>query len=321
MVSWTAISEAIAANTDKSYSVHSIDLKDGSVEIEKFPIVGKAKESIKPVVLPVVLAEPVRAQEPVRAPEPVRAKSEPSERRLQEPRTTKQLVDPIVLGIDARDPLYDGAPHHTRHQLETEEAALMESLLNDLYKSQGGRSRGWTKTGLETMIKPRCASGGNSRELDRVKAAFPWQLVGSDKACSAFLDFLCVAKKIRVAVWETEAKRIMLFPAADYVGVDVVSTFPLYHVTNKGEVRHGLRTCEDLVKFCDRDGWTLMPPLSIAHSLSGLTLAELESVGKKLGMAAVEGNKAERVAAVAVYKLRQRLLANSRDKLEWPMPN
>jgi hypothetical protein len=45
------------------------------------------------------------------------------------------------------------------------------------------------------------------------------------------------------------------------------------------------------------------------HSLSGLKLDELESVGKKLGMAAVEGNKAARVIAIAEFKTRARLTA------------
>jgi hypothetical protein len=57
----------------------------------------------------------------------------------------------------------------------------------------------------------------------------------------------------------------------------------------------------------DREGWTLAPPASVTHSLSGLTLEELESVGRKLGMASVEGKKADRVTAIASFKTRARL--------------
>jgi hypothetical protein len=260
-----------------------------------------------PVPAPVPAA-PVPAAPVTAAPAPVPATADHAQPRLSEPRTSRTIIDPLVLGIEENDPLYKDAPKHSKHQMETEAALYLEKILPDLYKSQGGRARGWTKSGLETMIKPRCASGGNTKELDRVKAAFIWQLATSDKATSAFLDFLCVAKQIRVAIWYTEEKRIVLYPAADYVGIEPNSKYPLYHVTCKGELRHGLNSYKDLIQFCDRDGWILLPPLSIQHTLSGLTLAELESVGKKLGMATVEGSKTERVAAVAVYKLRQRLL-------------
>ena len=343
MVNWTEISYAISNNTEKGFSVRllSVPICEGSVE--KFPITAKsAPVPPGPPVNPLKSKSPVQvspkspAPAPAPAPTttiylpveevevqptppvPVPAASAPAapvtvtadhmQARLSEPRTSRTIIDPLVLGIEENDPLYKDAPKHSKHQMETEAALYLEKILPDLYKSQGGRARGWTKSGLETMIKPRCASGGNTKELDRVKAAFIWQLAASDKATSAFLDFLCVAKQIRVAIWYTEEKRIVLYPAADYVGIEPNSKYPLYHVTCKGELRHGLNSYKDLIQFCDRDGWTLLPPLSIQHTLSGLTLAELESVGKKLGMATVEGSKTERVAAVAVYKLRQRLL-------------
>jgi hypothetical protein len=233
---------------------------------------------------------------------PVRVTSKPL---IKEPFTLKKEVDPIVLGIEQSDPLYDGAPFRTKHQIECEEAQRLEGLLNELYKSQGGRSRGWTKTGLESMIKPRCASGGDIRELDRAKKAFLWSLVVDDKPTSAFLDYVCVAKKIRVAVWFQETKQVILYPAAD--NLDDGNEFPLYNVTSQGLPHIGIRNCTELVAFCDSNSYVLMPPNSVVHSLSTLNLSELESVGKKLGMTVVEGSKAERVAKVAIHKLRQRL--------------
>jgi hypothetical protein len=177
--------------------------------------------------------------------------------------------------------------------------------MNDLYKSQGGRSRGWTKISLEMMIKPRCASGGNLKELDVAKRGFLWPLVRTDKPTSSFLDFLCVAKGIRVAVWFEEDKQVIVYPAAD--NLDNGSTFPLYHVTDHGIPKDDFETCQAFLESCDANGWVVLPPASILHSLEGLTLPELESVGTKLGMTDVSGNKATRVAKIAVFKLRQRL--------------
>ena len=337
MVNWSEISHAIVSNPDRAFSVRLLSLALTNTNVERFPILEKSPPQSKPVPpgppinplkprsppqsvvggsaalpAPITVAPLAAPPAPVAAPPaPVAAPPAPvaAATRISEPHTSRTLVDPIVLGLEHSDALYSMAQHHAKHQIETESALALEKMMPELYKSQGGRARGWTKSGLETMLRPRCASGGNTRELDRVKAAFIWQLAASDKATSAFLDFLCVARQIRVAIWNTEEKRIVLYPAADYDGIEPKQVIPLYHVTHKGELRHGLSRCADLIAFCDSEAWTLLPPLSIQHTLSGLTLTELESVGKKLGMAEVGGNKAQRVAAIAVYKLRQRLLA------------
>jgi hypothetical protein len=223
------------------------------------------------------------------------------------PKKPSRIYDPVVLGIEFADPMYPDAPHHTRRRIECEEAQRIEGMLNNLYKSQGGRSRGWTKGGLELMIKPRCASGGNLHELDAAKKTFPWPLVTSDKPTSAFLDFICVAKRIRIAVWFEEKKQVFLYPAADHSEAE--APIPLLHVSDHGSLLSSRDrfTCPEFLHYCDTNRWVLLPPASILHSLEGLTLAELESVGKKLGMTEVSGTKATRVATVAIYKLRQRL--------------
>lgn len=294
MVTWSDISSAIAENAERVFTVNDIAIPVGDTDaMERFPYVESVKESPPPSY-----SAPAPAPAPA-APKP--AKEKPLLRAGSQ-------VDPIVLGI--KDPLYEGAPVHTRYQIECEEAQRIEKIVGDLYKSQGGRSRGWTKVGLEGLIRPRCATGGNLHELARMKVGFPWKVVAEDKLASAFLDFLCVAKQIRVAVWDAESKHVILFPAADStcmeLDTDKVVDYTLWNVTTAGNIQYG--EIKDLVAYCDKESWTLMPPMSIHHSLSGLTLAELESVGTKLGMTSVEGSKVQRVAAIAVYKLRQRLL-------------
>ena len=324
MSSWSDITRSIQLNSNNSIGVsnHSIINKDSYVE--RFPFV---RESIqqKPFLASVVKEGPGTGTVSVVAPAApvfvianvvVEKEKVPTTipvvndrgTTLYEPKSQKNTMDPIVIGIDQQEPLYAGAPARTKHQIECEEAQRIEGVLPDLYKSQGGRSRGWTKTGLELFLKPRCASGGDNKELDRVKQGFAWQLVSSDKSLSAFLDFVCVAKRIRVAVWFSEDKYVAVYPAADYAGVECdMTNIPLYHIDSMGHPRFGLHTCSDLIKFCDANKFTLLPPSSVMHSLSTLTVGDLESIGEKLGMAAVSGNKKERVAKVASYKLRQRL--------------
>jgi hypothetical protein len=280
------------------------------IEEEELPVpsLPTPKETAKVVVVsappPVLQTKVVKA--PVAA-APVAAAPPPSR---------GAPIDPLVLGIEHSDALYVGAPGRTRHAIEIEEAQRLEACLDALYKSQAGRSRGWTKVGLEAMIKPRCASGGDLKELDRAKKPFVWSLLESDKGLAAFLDFVCVAKKIRVAVWNDEARKIVVYPAADAVAAavgvegDTAVTPPLYHVDATGRLRDG-GSNGDLLAFCDAatPPWTLTPPQSVLHTLSGLTLAELESVASKLGMdtAALPKGKVNQVQEIATYKLRKRL--------------
>ena len=227
---------------------------------------------------------------------------------LFEPKTTKRAVDPLVLGI--QDVMYSHATYRVQYQIECEEAVRLETEMPIVYKSQCGRSRGWTKTNLEILIKPRCAIGGNIRDLDRAKAAFHWNIVRTDKYQAAFLDFVCIAKKIRIAVWFTDEKRVVLYPAADHTD-SLDADISLFHVTSSGFERHGLRTGAELSRFCAAHNWVLVPPASVYHAMSHLKLDELANVARSLGMGDVEGNKQERVERIVSYKLHQRLCAKN----------
>jgi hypothetical protein len=233
------------------------------------------------------------------------ASRERNERDTGIPRSSKTSVDPIVIGIVENEPLYNSAPRLTKHQMEIAEAQRLETLMNDVYAKESGRSRGWTKSGIEQMLKPRCASGGDIKELERARVSFPWKLIRDDKLASAFLDFICVCKQIRLAVWDIDAKIVALYPAADPCSKPRDTKYPLYHVNMNGELMFG---GSDLIKLCDSNKFVLMPPLSVIKSLSGLTLDELASIASQLGMpSGVDGNKAERVAAIASFKVRSRV--------------
>lgn len=319
MLLWDDLMRAIVHNKDRAVFVNTLKVMRSPSTVEFFPLVRTAvpiPKSMPVVMLPVAHAPVPAATSPV-ARAPVTAAATPVVRALvtasvtpavNEPRTMKYEVDPIILGIENYECLYDCAPNVAKKQMECAEAQRIELLLDPLYKSQGGRSRGWTKGGLETLLKPRCASGGNIRELDTAKRAFPWPIIDHDKLASAFLDFLCVAKKIRVAVWYVEEKRVLLYPAADQMELtEDRPSYPLYHVNSAGKPRGGFKSIKEFLKFCKDNTYTLLPPTSVMSSLSGLTLTELGSVATKLGMTALDGSKTERVAKIATFKLMARL--------------
>ncbi len=302
MHSWEDLSQLLV----KCKGVHLKDLaiQTSALEIAHFPL--REPVSPAPLAVPLPLAAPLPLAVPLPLAAPATVVSEP--KRIKEPTAAKHAIDPILLGIALLDPLYEGSPHTTRHAIEKETAIKLESELDALYKSNNGRSRGWTKVGLEGMIKPRCASGGDLKELDRAKKAFLWNLVQDDKTISAFLDFVCCARKIHCVVMDPEKRVGVLYPAADQMADDAAAAAPpLYLVDTTGHPMFGIRNATELLEFLDKNKWKLLPPHSVVHSLSNLKLDELESVGKRLGMTAVEGNKTARITAIAEFKTRARL--------------
>ena len=311
MVHWNELSDFLKSNPFQTYNVKALELLVPERKgVDHFPIINAV-----PVAAPVVAPASVVAPAPVAAPitnlftPTPELNLAPKLQKTPKIHIQKHTLDPIVFGIEMIDILYNDSPKASKRQMEINEALRCESRIDELYKSQGGRSRGWTKTMLEAIIRPRCASGGDLHELKQAKSVFLWQVVKSDKSVSAFLDFLCVAKQIQVAIWDNDAKMITVYPAADYMGEGSSGIKGLYNVTNTGMPMsvEGIRTGKDLIGYATTYSWTLLPSSSVIHSLEKLTLGELESVGKKLGMAEVTGSKVERIAAIAGYKLKSRL--------------
>lgn len=331
MVIWSALAASLHKNPHLSFSLVAIEAIEPVFEKFKLP----KFETIEPLRFVIEKPETVAAAKPetvaVAKPAPVATDSQNEEEeeiilppppmitpkkvepvipshpvqpaKYTLPKETNIEVDPIIVGIELEEPLYKDAPQNTRAATEREAAARYEACFNEIYKAEGGRNRGWIKGKMEALLKPRVASGGNIRELDRAKAAFTWSLAIEDKALSSFLDFICLAKRIRIAMWCD--KIVHIYPAADRH--DTEDEIPLYHVSEKGKLMNGPRNGEMLYKIADVHKLTVMPCLSVIYALSRLTIDELEKVGLGLGMATVEGKKNERVAAIAAYKLRKRL--------------
>ena len=315
MLSWSELSKLLERTKGVTLKDHVLQTTPS--EIPHYPITATAATAATATAVPAATAE-VLAPAPAPAPAaPVLPFREeyvaPQAPKVRELVPAKHTIDPIVLGLSLFDPLYEGSPHTTRHKIEIEAAIKLESELDTLYKTNSGRSRGWTKVGLEGMLKPRCASGGDLKELDHAKKPFLWSVVHEEKTLSAFLDFVCCARRIHTVVMDNEKRTAYLYPAADILNPDdaVVTkktAYPLFAVNTTGHPLYGLSSSSDLLTYIDTHKWKLMPPHSVVHSLSGLKLDELESVGKRLGMPVVEGSKSERVAAIAEYKTRARLL-------------
>ena len=195
-------------------------------------------------------------------------------------------MDPLCIGMESIDPMYAIANANTKQQLECDEARRLEGRIAALYKEESGRSRGWVKTKLEAYFLPRAAVGSRVYAKD----AFDWSKIW-EKEGSAILDFLCLAKGIRLAVWREADKVVGIWPAADS------GTFPLYHVSSAG-ILLGTR---DILQ----SGWRLQAPYSVEHALEKLSLEELDNVAEKLGIV-LPTKKTEKVRALAEARMRMR---------------
>jgi hypothetical protein len=319
MVTFTEIAHAIQTNTGRDFGVQSCIPRHQS-EIERFSLIEThvAKEEpfskiglrrtpkeseIAPTPVPTpTLKKIVPKQSPVESeqiPTPVsifkaEPKVEPKPERKQESRfeSRGRPQDPICIAISQRDPMYEIASPLVKQSIETEEARIIEGKLADLYKSESGRSRGWTKSHLETFIQPRVASGGSLNS----KQHFSWDKLFTDKQTSAELDFICLAKGIRLAVWNDAEKCIGIWPAADLS--ESKQTPPLFHVSNKGIPLSKTTVFEA--------GWTLRAALSVEHGLEKLSIDELDSFAEKMGIE-LSGKKSERVRTLAAARTKQRL--------------
>ncbi len=257
------------------------------------PVRSEASEEALPPPTRMMVRAEVAAEVPqqallqeTRIPTPPPTPSEPSVRKAR-------FVDPICIGIEAQDAMYSIANRNTQQSLECEEARRLEARISELYKEESGRSRGWVKTKLEAFFLPRAAVGARVAAKD----AFAWEKIWDDKEASAILDFVCLAKGIRLAVWKEE-RVIGLWPAADS-SKSSDKQIPLHHVGNvgmKGDVRTAIQT-----------GWKLVAPLSVEHGLEKLTLDELDGLAEKMGIAIPSGKKVEKVRALASARMIMRI--------------
>ncbi len=199
-------------------------------------------------------------------------------------------VDPLCIALEARDAMYAIANHTAKQSIEAEEARRIEGLIGKLYKEESGRSRGWVKTKLEAFMMPRAAVGSRIQPKD----AFDWSKIWGDKEASAILDFICIAKGIRLAVWRDAEKVVGIWPAAD----QAASNPTIFHVNAQGvPVPH-----RDILQ----SAYALKAPLSVENALEKLTIDELNSVAEKLGIAEPAGKKVDKVRVLASHRMRMR---------------
>jgi len=118
--------------------------------------------------------------------------------------TTFSITDAVSLVLWVRDPLYRVAGGVIRRSMEMEEAATLLHASETAWKHHNGRVRGWIRKHLEEDLRLR-AGGGDP-------ASDAWDAIRTTKRATLLLDYVCVMRGLRVALWWPDHKAVTVVP-------------------------------------------------------------------------------------------------------------
>jgi hypothetical protein len=141
--------------------------------------------------------------------------------------TTFVISDAVSLALWIRDPLFRTATTSVRRAMEKEEAAALIHASEAAWKERDGRQRGWVRKHLEEDLRARSAGANPSPDA--------WETIRTVKRAAQLLDYICVMRSMRLALWWPDHKaftvigagstllqvncsssRLMLSPEGDY---------------------------------------------------------------------------------------------------------
>jgi len=183
--------------------------------------------------------------------------------------TTQTIADAVSFALWIREPLYRTATPAVRRAMESEEASALLNASETTWKEQNGRVRGWVRKHLEEDLRQR--SGGAAPAPDA------WEAVRTARRAALLLDYVCVMRGLRVAIWWPEHKTVSIFPAAGGVPADT----PLVQLNAlSGRVLMGpngaTMVATEWPALCGRAvDMTWTPALSVA-SMGTMTVAQIQ---------------------------------------------
>jgi len=118
--------------------------------------------------------------------------------------TTCTITDAVSLVLWVRDPLYRVAGGAIRRSMEMEEAAALLHASEAAWKKHNGRVRGWVRKHLEEDLRLRAGGGDPSSDA--------WESVRSTKRAALLLDYVCIMRGLRVALWWPDHTAVTVVP-------------------------------------------------------------------------------------------------------------
>lgn len=124
------------------------------------------------------------------------------------------VMDGVALSLWVRDPMYRAASPPIRRSMEMEEAAWLLHESEPAWKEHNGRVRGWVRKHLEEDLRLR--AGGGEPAPDAFEA------IRGTKRAALLMDYICVMRDLRVALWWPEHKAVTVIPASGSKVTEVV---------------------------------------------------------------------------------------------------
>lgn len=118
--------------------------------------------------------------------------------------TAFSVSDAVSLFLWISDPLYRVAVAGVRRTMEIEVTSALMSGIETAWKTRGGRHRGWIRKHLEEDLRARSAGADPVADF--------WELVRCQKRTALLLDYICVTRGIRVALWWPGQKSVTTVP-------------------------------------------------------------------------------------------------------------
>jgi len=118
--------------------------------------------------------------------------------------TTFTVTDPVSLSLWIRDPLYRIATPTIRRSMEMEEASYLLHASDAAWKQHNGRVRGWVRKHLEEDLRMRAGGGDPAPDA--------WEAIRTTKRATLLLDYICILRGLRVALWWPDQKAVTVVP-------------------------------------------------------------------------------------------------------------
>ncbi len=118
--------------------------------------------------------------------------------------TTCTVPDVVSFVLWARDPLYRATTASGRRTMEMEEAQALLLTLEASWKSHNGRARGWVRKHIEEDLRGRAGGGEPVADF--------WSTGREKKRAALLIDYVCIVRNLRVAVWWPASNSVTIFP-------------------------------------------------------------------------------------------------------------
>jgi len=124
------------------------------------------------------------------------------------------VLDGVALSLWVRDPMYRAASAPIRRSMEMEEASWLLHESESAWKEHNGRVRGWIRKHLEEDLRLRAGGGEPAPDA--------WESIRGTKRAALLMDYICIMRGLRVALWWPDHKTVTVLPAAESTVTEVV---------------------------------------------------------------------------------------------------